>query len=112
MSLSVTEFDYSLTTQSLLLKIAQKIGKDTFPNLRTTIKERLGFPLETQITTLHEKLSDVIAERSINPYIRLHGTVDTITPETVYLTPEGIRLPVRLQGDLACKIILNTPSAP
>ena len=112
MSLSVTEFDYSLTTQSLLLKVAEKIGKGTFPNLRPTIAERLVFPLETQITTLHEKLSDVIAERAINPYIRLHGTVDTITPEALYLTPEGIRLPVHLQGNLACEITLNIPSTP
>ena len=112
MSLSVTRFDYSLTTQSLLLQVAEKIGKDTFPNLRTTIEERLGFPLETQITTLREKLSDVIAERSINPYIRLHGTVDTITPEALYLTREGICLPIHLQGNLACEIALNIPSAP
>ena len=111
-SLSVTEFDYSLTTQSLLLKIAKKIDKGTFLNLRTTIAERLVFPLETQITTLHEKLLDVIAARAINPYIRLHGTVDTITPEALYLTSEGIRLPVRLQGNLACEITLNIPSTP
>ena len=112
MFLSVTEFHYSLTTQSLLLEIAENIGEGIFPNLRTTVEEKLVFPLEAQISTLHEKLSDVIAERSIGPYVRLHGTVDTITPEALYLTPEGVRLPVRLQGNLACEILLNTSSAP
>ena len=111
-SLSVTEFDYSLTTQSLLLEIAENMGEGIFPNLRTTVEEKLVFPLESQITTLRVKLSDVIAERSIGPYVRLHGTVDTITPEALYLTQEGVRLPVRLQGNLACEITLNVPSAP
>ena len=112
MRLSVTEFDYSLTTQSLLLEIAESVGEGIFPNLRTTVEEKLVFPLEAQITTLRQKLSDVIADRPIGSYVRLHGTVDTITPEVLYLTQEGVRLPVRLQGNLTCEITLNTSRAP
>lgn len=112
MHLSVIEFDYSITTQSLLLEIAENIGEGIFPNLRATVEEKLVFPLETQIITLQEKLSEVIAERSIGRYVRLHGTVDTITPEALYLTQEGIRLPVRLQGNLTCEIILNASNTP
>jgi hypothetical protein len=112
MLLSVTEFDYSVTTQNLLLEIAENIGEGIFPNLRTTVEEKLVFPLEVQITTLREKLSDVIAERPIGRYVRLHGTVDTITPEALYLTQKGVRLPIRLQGNLTCEITLNAASAP
>jgi hypothetical protein len=112
MFLSVTEFDYSLTTQSLLLEIAENVGEGIFPNLQTTVEEKLVFPLEAQITTLREKLSDVIAERPIGRYVRLHGTVDTITPEALYLTQKGVRLPIRLQGNLTCEITLNAASAP
>ena len=111
-SLSVTEFDYSLTTQSLLLEIAEHVGEGIFPNLRTTVEEKLVFPLEAQITALREKLSDVIADRSIGTYLHLHGTVDTLTPETLYLTQEGVRVPVRLQGNLTCEITLNASNAP
>ncbi len=112
MLFSVTEFDYSVTTQSLLLEIAENIGEGIFPNLRTTIEKKLVFPLETKITDLRERLSDAVADRSIGRYVRMHGTVDTITPEALYLTQDGIRLPVRLQGNLTCEIILNTSSAP
>lgn len=112
MLLSVTEFDYSLTTQSLLLEIAESVGEGIFPNLRTTVEEKLVFPLEEQITALREKLSDVIADRPIGSYVRLHGTVDTITPEALYLTQEGVRFPVRLQGNLTCEITLNASNAP
>ena len=111
-SLSVTEFDYSLTTQSLLLEIAEHVGEGIFPNLRTTVEEKLFFPLEAELTTLRERLSDVIADRSISTYLHLHGTIDTLTPETLYLTQEGVRVPVRLQGNLTCEITLNTASAP
>ena len=111
-SLSITEFDYSLTTQSLLLEIAEQVGEGIFPNLRTTVEEKLFFPLETDLTTLREKLADVIADRSIGPYLHLHGTVDTLTPETLHLTQEGVHIPVRLQGNLTCEITLNALSPP
>ena len=112
MLLSLTAFDYSLTTQGLLLEIAENIGEGIFPNLRTHVEEKLVFPLEAQITTLRETLSEVIAERSIGRYVLLRGTIDTLTPEALYLTPEGVRLLVRLQGNLACEITLNASSAP
>lgn len=107
MSVSVTEFDYALTTRSLLLDIAQAAGEGFFPNLRTTIGEKLVFPLEDQLTKLHEKLADVIAERRIGSSVVLRGTVDTITPEALYLTQTGVHIPFRLQGDLTCEVSLN-----
>ena len=108
MSLSVPEFDYSVTTHSLLLEIAEHVGEGIFPNLRTSVEEKLFFPLEAELTTLREKLSHVIANRSIGTYLHLHGTVDTLTPEALYLTQKGVRLPIRLQGNLTCDITLNT----
>ena len=107
MSLSVAEFDYTLTTRSLLLDIAQAAGEGFFPNLRTTVAEKLVFPLDDQFTTLHEKLADVIAERRIGSYLVLRGTIDTITPEALYLTQTGVHIPFRLQGDLICEVDLN-----
>ena len=108
MSVSVAEFDYTLTTQSLLLDIARAAGEGFFPNLRTTVEEKLVFPLEDQLTTLQEKLADVIAERRIGSSVILRGTVDTITPEALYLTQTGAHIPFRLQGDLICEVDLNS----
>lgn len=112
MSVAVTEFDYALTTRGLLLDIAQAAGEGFFPNLRTTVEEKLVFPLEDQLTTLREKLADAIAERWIGSYVVLRGTVDTITPEALYLTQTGVRIPFRLQGDLACEVSLKASQAP
>ena len=108
MTVSVTEFDYALTTRSLLLDIAQAAGEDFFPHLRTTVEEKLVFPLEDQLATLREQLAGVITERQIGSYVVLRGTVDTITPEALYLTQTGVRIPFRLQGDLACEVSLNS----
>ena len=109
MSVSVAEFDYALTTRSLLLDIAQAAEEGFFPNLRTAVEEKLVFPLEDQLTTLHKKLADVIAERRIGASVVLRGTVDTITPEALYLTQTGVHIPFRLQGDLICEVNLNSP---
>ena len=112
MSVAVTEFDYALTTRSLLLDIAQAAGEGFFPHLRTTVEEKLIFPLEDQLTTLREKLADAIAERPIGSYVVLRGTVDQITPEALYLTQTGVRIPFRLQGDLACEVSLKASQVP
>ena len=107
-SISVTEFDYALTTRNLLLDLAEAAGEGFFPNLRTTVEEKLVFSLEERLTELRELLSGAIAARSIGPYVHLRGTVDTITPEALYLTQTGVRIPFRLQGNLACEINLNS----
>ena len=112
MSVSVAEFDYALTTRNLLLDIAQAAGEGFFPHLRTTVEEKLVFPLEDQLTTLRERLADVIAERPIGSYVVLRGTVNTITPEALYLTQTGVRIPFRLQGDLACEVSLKASQVP
>lgn len=108
MSISVTDFDYALTTRSRLLDLAEAAGEGFFPNLRTTVEEKLVFSLEERLTELRDLLSDAIAERSIGSYVSLRGTVDTITPEALYLTQTGVRIPFRLQGDLACEVNLNS----
>ena len=110
-ALAVTEFDYALTTQSLLLDIAQISGEGIFPHLRTTVENRLIFPLADQLTALRERLAAAIAERTIGSYITLRGTVDTVAPEALYLTESGVRIPFRLQGNLNCEITLNQPAA-
>lgn len=112
MSVSVTEFDYALTTQNLLLDVAQAAGEGFFPHLRTTVEEKLIFPLEDRFTTLRERLTDVIAERQIGSYVILRGTVDSITPETLYLTQAGVHIPFRLQGDLTCEVSLSSSQSP
>ena len=108
MSVSVAEFNYTLTTRSLFLDIAQAVGEGFFPDLRATVEEKLVFPLEGQLTTLHKKLADVIAERRIGSSVVLRGTVDTITPEALYLTQTGVHIPFRLQGDLICEVDLTS----
>ena len=112
MSVSVAEFDYTLTTRSLLLDVAQTVGEGFFPDLRATVEDKLVFPLEDQFTELHKKLAEVIAERRIGSYVVLRGTVDTITPEALYLTQTGVHIPFRLQGDLTCKVNISSSQFP
>ena len=111
-SVIVTEFNYTLTTQGLLLNIAHVAGENFFPDLRTTVEEKLVFPLEAELTNLRETLATVIAERAIGAYVVLRGSVGPITPMALYLTQTGVHIPFRLQGDLACEIKLKTPQVP
>ena len=108
MTLSVTDFDYTLTTRNLLVEMAENIGGSAFPHLREEVESKLVFSLEERLTLLREKLQTAIENRAVGSYIRLHGTVDTITPEALYLTPEGIRIPVRLEGELHFEVKLDS----
>ncbi len=107
MSIAVTEFNYALTTQSLLLEFAEDIGEGIFPNLRTTVEEKLVFSLEERLTDLRDMLVRVIENRQIGSYVTLRGTVDSVTPEALYLTQTGLRVPFRLQGSLSCEVHLG-----
>ena len=107
MTLSVTDFDYTLTTRNLLVEMAENIGGGTFPRLRENVESKLVFSLEEQLTLLREKLQAAIENRAVGSYIRLHGTVDRITPEALYLTSEGVRIPFHLEGALSCEIELR-----
>jgi len=109
MALSVTDFDYTLTTRNLLVEMAENMGGAAFPHLREEVESKLVFSLEEQLTLLREKLQGAIENRVVGSYIRLHGTVDTITPEALYLTPAGIRVPFHLEGKLHSEVELNPP---
>ena len=108
MILSVTDFDYTLTTRNLLLDMAEDIGGGVFPHLREEVESKLVFSLEERLTLLREKLQAAIENRAVGSYIRLHGTVETITPEALHLTPEGVRIPFHLEGTLDCEVKLNS----
>ena len=109
MTLSVTDFEYTLTTRNLLVEMAENMGGAAFPHLREEVESKLVFSLEEQLTLLREKLQAAIENRVVGSYIRLHGTVDTITPEALYLTPAGIRVPFHLEGKLHSEVELNPP---
>ena len=104
MTLSVTDFDYSLTTRNLLLGMAENMGGGTFLHLREKVESKLVFSLEERLTLLREKLQAAIENRAIGPFIRLHGTVETITPEALHLTPEGVRIPLHLEGNFVVRL--------
>lgn len=108
MTLSVTDFDYTLTTRNLLIEMAENIGGGAFPHLREEVESKLVFSLEEQLTLLQEELQAAIENRAVGSYIRLHGTVDTITPEALHLIPEGVRIPFHLEGALDCEVKLNS----
>ena len=110
MTLSVTDFEYTLTTRNLLVGMAENMGGAAFPRLREEVESKLVFSLEERLTFLREKLQAAIENRAVGSYIRLHGTVDTITPEALYLTPEGIRIPFHLEGDLRSEVKLYSSS--
>jgi hypothetical protein len=108
-TLSVTNFDYTLTTRNLLIEMAENIGGGAFPHLREEVESKLVFSLEERLTLLREKLQSAIENRVVGSYIRLHGSVETITPEGLYLTAEGIRVPFHLEGKLRSEVELNPP---
>ena len=80
-----------------------------FPHLREEVESKLVFSLEERLTLLREKLQAAIENRGVGSYIRLHGTVDTITPEGLYLSSEGIHIPFHLKGKLHSEVELNPP---
>lgn len=87
------------------------MGGGTFPHLREKVESKLVFSLEKQLMLLQEKLQAAIENWAVGSHIRLHGTVETITPEALYLTSEGVRIPFHLAGALSCAVKLNSSNS-
>ena len=107
MVLSVTDFDYTLTTRNLLVEMAENMSGSAFPHLREEVESKLVFSLEERLGLLQEKLQAAIENRVVSSYIRLHGTVDTVTPEGLYLSSEGVHIPFHLEGKLYSEVELQ-----
>lgn len=100
-NLSLKNLDYDLDSQSILLKTANWLLQGKFSKL---MEQRLVFPIGGQITEAHSTIQNALSKNTLARGIVLNGTLSTITPDKVYLTPDHIYSVVFASGRATLRV--------
>ncbi|GAB2525954.1 DUF4403 family protein [Rufibacter soli] len=97
-SIKVRQLNYTLDTQDQLLNTAQWLLKN---RLLAQLEQNLDFPVKSQLTTLRQALQAGLAENRLQEQVLLRGSGFTLEPDTLFVTPTGIRAHFQATGKLA-----------
>jgi len=101
-SIKVRDVDYDLDTKDKLLNTASWLAKNKFTDM---IEEQVSFPVQSQLNDAKKMLQATLNQQSrINESLLLKGTIQEITPDNIYLTPEGIKAVVNATGTLTATV--------
>ncbi len=98
-SIKVKNFDFSLKTKDILLKSASWI---TRIGLMQKIQEKIQFPIKDKIEDARKMVQDGLNKNGrINNSILLKGTITSLVPQGIYLTPTAIKAVVYGKGNVS-----------
>lgn len=101
-SIKVRDVDYDLDTKDKLLNTASWLAKNKFTDM---IQEQVSFPVQSQLNDAKKMLQATLNQQSrVNESLLLKGTIHEITPDNIYLTPEGIKAVVNATGKLTATV--------
>ncbi len=100
-SIKLNNFDYDLKTKSLLANAASWLLSS---KLSKTMKESLEIPVGSNIDDIKKQIQDNLTKNQLRKGILLQGTINDISPDKVYLTPNSIIARVMATGKVGLKI--------
>src|ERR1700727_404649 len=98
MTIKVKNLDYNVKTKNVLIKSAGWLLK---AGLENEIKKHLVFPLKDKLDQSKQAI-----QKSINDNVRINenayfkGTINSIEPQAIYLTPFSIIATVNAKGSI------------
>ena len=94
-------FDYDADTNNLLLDKAEWFLHGTIrESLRAALRLNIGEDLDNARQGMAEKLRDMpLGERIV-----LHGTVDKLTPRSIYTTKEALNVDALAEGQIKVEL--------
>ncbi|WP_439881086.1 DUF4403 family protein [Pontibacter sp. MBLB2868] len=101
-SIKVKDVDYDLDTKDKLLSTASWLAKNKFKDM---IQQQVNIPVKGEIENARKMLQATLDKQGrINESVLLRGSIKDITPDNIYLTPEGIKAVVNARGNLTATI--------
>lgn len=102
-SIRLREVEYDLETKDQLLKTANWLAKGKFIQ---QIQQRVTFPVKNQLDQARTLLQQSLDQSAqLHESIALRGTIQSFTPDALYLTPTAIKAVVNAQGHLTVQIV-------
>ena len=98
-SIKIKDFDFNFKTRDVLLKYAGWITKIGF---KQQIMEKTQFPMKDKLDEARKMVQDGLNKNGrINDMILLKGTITSLVPEGIYLSPTAIRAVVTGKGNVS-----------
>ena len=96
-SIDIKKLDFTLDTKNFLVKSAGWLLKSTIKN---QIEENLNFLLEYNMTEMEKQIQTQLSEYPLNEGVRLNGELYELNLANAFLTPNGIRVYLSINGKL------------
>ncbi len=101
-SIKVRNVDYDLETKDRLLSTANWLAKNKFVDM---IQQQVNFPVQQQLNDTKKLLQTSLDKQGrVHESLLLRGTIHDITPQDIFLTPEGIKAVVNAKGTLTATV--------
>ncbi len=101
-SIKVRNVDYDLETKDRLLSTASWLAKNKFVDM---IQQQVNFPVQQQLNDTKKLLQTSLDKQGrVHESLLLRGTIHDITPQDIFLTPEGIKAVVNAKGTLTATV--------
>ncbi|MEL7426421.1 MAG: DUF4403 family protein [Bacteroidota bacterium] len=99
--IEIEDLEYTLDSKNFLLKSAAWLAKGT---LKKKLQENMDYLLEYNLQDAQRQMQEQLADYEVNPGVRLQGSLDELQLYNAYLTTEGIKVVMSINGDLGVRV--------
>ncbi|AKD05533.1 DUF4403 domain-containing protein [Pontibacter korlensis] len=101
-SIKVRDVAYDLDTKDKILSTASWLAKNKFEEM---IQQQVNIPVKGELENAKKMLqANLDKQARVHESVMLRGSIKDITPDNIYLTPEGIKAVVNAKGTLTATI--------
>ncbi|WP_066835801.1 DUF4403 family protein [Rufibacter ruber] len=97
-SLKVKDLEYEVKTRDQLVNTANWLLQN---KLKTQLEQQMAVPVKDQLSAMRQSLKTGLAENRLHERVLLRGTVLSFEPDTLFLTPSGVRTLFVASGKMA-----------
>ncbi|WP_169788166.1 DUF4403 family protein [Rufibacter tibetensis] len=96
-SIKVRELEYTIQTRDQLVNTAQWLLQNRF---RAQMEKEMTFPVKAQLANIRTSLNQGLKENYLQDKVLLQGANFSLEPDTLYVTPSGVRTHFLASGKL------------
>lgn len=100
-AIDISNLDYTLDTRNFLFRSAGWLFKS---NLKRRIQENMDFYMDYNLTEIKTQVQQELSNYQIAPGILLKGNLRELNLQDAWLTPEGIRVTLGMNGKLDVRV--------
>ena len=99
--IEIEDLEYTLDSKNFLLRSAAWLAKGT---LKKKLQENMDFLLDYNLQDAQQQMQEQLADYEISTGVRLQGKLDELQLHNAYLTTDGIKVVMAMNGELGVKV--------